>query len=117
MPLPKGRGIATLGNLNKKRNDYLNFLKYFVLIQDDKVLGLTGLYQEKEDDEHECWLGWFCIDESARGLGIGRKLLEFSIETTQYLDFKKLHLYTYDSDFYKSDEAFFADLIDAILTP
>lgn len=44
------------------------------------VIGLTSIYTEIDDNFDECWIGWFCIDKSYRGLGFGKKLLEFSEE-------------------------------------
>ncbi|MFK5936833.1 MAG: GNAT family N-acetyltransferase, partial [Sulfurimonas sp.] len=61
-----------------------------------KVIGLTGVYTEI-DDEKNCWLGWFCVDETYRGQGFGKKLLEFSIEQAQKMEKRHLHLYTYNA--------------------
>jgi len=61
-----------------------------------KIIGLTGIYTEVEDDNEDCWLGWFCIDDRYREKGFGKKLLAFSIEMVQKMDKKVLHIYTYD---------------------
>jgi len=61
-----------------------------------KIIGLTGIYTEVEDDNEDCWLGWFCIDDRYREKGFGKKLLDFSIEMVQKMDKKVLHIYTYD---------------------
>jgi len=66
-----------------------------------QVIGLTGIYTEVEDDDGDCWLGWFCIDDRYRGKGFGKKLLEFSIQQAQKMEKKYLHVYTYNIKKYK----------------
>ena len=80
-----------------KTND-IKSLYYFVVREDisKKIIGLTGIYTELEDDETDGWLGWFCIDEKYKSKGFGKKLFEFSIELAQEMDKKTLHIYTYD---------------------
>jgi ribosomal protein S18 acetylase RimI-like enzyme len=80
----------------------ISYLEYFVM-QEPKtkqVIGLTGLYVE--NDNNECWLGWFCVDENYRNNGLGQKLLDFSISRAKELKKKILKLYTYNSEEYKS---------------
>ena len=59
-----------------------------------KVIGLTGIYTEVTDAQEDCWLGWFCIDENYRGLGLGKKLFDLSIEQAQKYKKAYLHIYT-----------------------
>ena len=66
-----------------------------------KVIGITGIYTEVEDDDEDCWLGWFCIDDRYREKGFGKKLLEFSIQQAQKMEKKYLHVYTYNIKKYK----------------
>ncbi len=63
-------------------------------IASKKVVGLTGVYTEADD---ECWLGWFCIDEYYRGKEFGKRLLEFSIDQAKKMEKKYLHVYTYQA--------------------
>ena len=65
------------------------------------IIGLTGLYNEVDDSEDECWLGWFCVDDKYRGNGYGKKLLEFSEEQAKVLKKKTLHVYSYKTKKYK----------------
>ena len=81
----------------EKYKDYLQKhgfieLKYFVLVENDKVIGLTGLYAY---NEKSYWLGWFCVDEKYRNKGFGKKLLDFAIYKAQTKKF--LYLYTENS--------------------
>ncbi len=81
-----------------KKNE-LTSIQYFIMLDTtkDKVMGLTGIYNEEEDSDDMCWLGWFCIDIKYRGQGLSKKLLDFSIDMAKQLNKKYLHLYTYDS--------------------
>jgi len=71
-------------------------LKYYVLVEDEKVIGITGLYAYDKDSY---WLGWFCVDKKYRNKGFGKKLLDFAIYKTQIKNF--LYLYTEDCDEFK----------------
>lgn len=77
-------------------------LDYWVLIDraSEKVIGLTGLYTEIDDDENTCWLGWFCVDPTYRKSGLGRALLDFSIVKAKNMKKQQLKLYTYDAKEY-----------------
>jgi len=81
-----------------KKNE-LTSIQYFIMLDTtkDKVMGLTGIYNEEEDSDDMCWLGWFCIAKEYRGQGLSKKLLDFSIDMAKQLNKKYLHLYTYDS--------------------
>ncbi len=78
-------------------------MQYWVVIDkvNLKVIALTGLYTEKEDNADSCWLGWFCVDEKYREKGFGQKIFIFSIEQARELSKKYLHIYTYNSEKYK----------------
>jgi ribosomal protein S18 acetylase RimI-like enzyme len=64
----------------------------------DKVVGLTGLYTEEDDDEETCWLGWFCVDPNYRKRGLGQALLSLSISEAKRMEKVRLKLYTYNSE-------------------
>jgi len=69
--------------------------------KNSRIIAMTGLYTELEDDEDSCWLGWFCLDKRYRGKGFGKELLNFSIEQAKSLSKRYLHIYTYNSKEYK----------------
>jgi len=80
-----------------KLSGYTSLLKYWVALdENDKVCGTTGLYSEKNDFHEAIWLSWFCVDPDMRGRGIGKQLIEFSIETARGYKKKYLRLYTSD---------------------
>ena len=75
------------------------YCKYFVLSEklSNKVIGITGIYEELKDSNDSCWLGWFCIDKEYQGQGYSKKLLDFSIDKALSLGKKQMKIYTYDS--------------------
>ena len=75
------------------------YCKYFVLSKklSNKVIGITGIYEELKDSNDSCWLGWFCIDKEYQGQGYSKKLLDFSIDKALSLGKKQMKIYTYDS--------------------
>jgi len=92
------------------KNLYIKDMQYWVAkdIASGKVIGLTGLYTEPEEDENICWIGWFCVDDSYRGKGYGNDLLSFTKQMTKTFGFDdrlegydQLHLYAYDSKEFK----------------
>jgi len=70
--------------------------RYWVAIDENsrKVIGTTGLYSYKQDKDEAYWLGWTCVSPSARGQGIGSKLVDFSIQKGKTEAKKFLRLYT-----------------------
>ena len=55
-------------------------LQYYVATEKGKVIGTTGFYTLKEDENEAYWLAWFCVDKEFRGRDFGTSLLEFIIE-------------------------------------
>ena len=75
----------------------MSVYKYWVALdENDRILGTTGLYSENDDFHEAIWLSWFCVDPEMRGQGIGKQLIEFSIEMARSYDKKYLRLYTSD---------------------
>ena len=62
------------------------------------VCGTTGLYTTPQDEHEAAWLSWFCVDPKHRGQGIGKLLIEFSIEEARAANKKFLRLYTSDDE-------------------
>jgi GNAT superfamily N-acetyltransferase len=68
---------------------------YWVVLDEitQKVIGLTGLYAFK-DAVNEAWLGWFGVAEIARGKGLGKKLLEWTMNKAREEGYTVFKLYT-----------------------
>ncbi len=81
-------------------NSYLNpFLTNFfqsmtIAKEDDKVVGMVGvMYDHKIRKKHIAAIVWFYIDKKARGLGLGKKLINTLLEEiVQNPEIKKLSL-------------------------
>jgi len=85
------------GKLLMKLFGYATFLKYWVAIDEENaVCGIIGLYAHKKEEETTLWLSWFCVDPVHRGRGVGKQLIEFSIEEAKRCNKKYLCLYTSD---------------------
>jgi len=70
-------------------------VEYFVACLDGKIVGTSGLYH---DDDETAWLGWFCVDASHRGCGIGGRLFRFSEIRARQQGFRALKLWTGQRD-------------------
>jgi len=55
--------------------------------ENNNVVGTTGIYTYIKDENEAIWLAWFCVDPEQRGKGIGKKLIEYSINMAR--EYKK----------------------------
>lgn len=62
--------------------------------ENNNVLGTTGIYTYIKDENEAIWLAWFCVDPEQRGKGIGKKLIEYSINMAREYKKKYFRLYT-----------------------
>jgi GNAT superfamily N-acetyltransferase len=77
---------------------WTTYLQYWVVIDKDtdKIVALTGLYQDFEQAGDEVWLGWFCVDPDQRRRGLGRETLKWTIDFAKSQGYKYLRLWTSD---------------------
>ncbi len=71
-------------------------ISYWIVLGEGEVVGVTGLYRRKEHPKDEVWLAWYCVRADHRGKGLGRELLEWTIEKARAEGYKKFKLYTSD---------------------
>jgi GNAT superfamily N-acetyltransferase len=91
--------------------DYKEFLAEYefsefdsqLLIKDDVVIGMTGLYrkesplyQENDNPENTRWLNWLCVKPDERGHGYGSMLFDLSMG--QAIDQQRQALYIWTSE-------------------
>lgn len=71
-------------------------LLYWLAVEKDcdRVVGITGIYERVGDPLGLCWLGWYCVDPSYRGQGIGTELLDFTLDWARSQGKKTMMLYT-----------------------
>lgn len=78
-----------------KTRDVVRFHYWLAINEvDQSVMGTTGLYELAEDQNEASWLGWFCVAPTARGQGVGQKILDFTLQLATILGKKYLRLYT-----------------------
>lgn len=69
--------------------------RYWVAMDNQgKVVGTTGLYETMQDQGKAYWLGWMSVPRAYQGQGIGKKLVDFSVEQAQKEGREYLRLYT-----------------------
>lgn len=61
----------------------------YVLVDDEKVLGITG-FREVENCDATYYLSWTYLDESYRGKGLGKKLLSDVLDRLRDLGGRKI---------------------------
>lgn len=71
-------------------------LQHWTVKDQEKILGLTGLYRVTSDPADVVWLDWFCTAPEARGKGIGRAMLEWTVAEAERQGFRKICLWTTD---------------------
>src|SRR3989338_7273989 len=74
-----------------KKTAYL--LHYFVVYENRKPIGITGLYQLNKGD-NEFWMGFFGVIPKERKKGLGRKILEKTIYMAKKRGCKKFSMWT-----------------------
>jgi len=72
----------------------VTYVKYWVAIEKDKVIGAIGIYTYKKDEKEANWLAWFFVDPNYRNKKIGSKLLDYIIEKTKEQKKTYLRLFT-----------------------
>ena len=73
-----------------------SYLQYYVARDKEsgRIFGTTGLYVNSELDTGRIGIGWFCVDPKFRGKGIGKALLDFTIEKARERRSPVLFLWT-----------------------
>lgn len=91
---------ASLDGIYKRKspNNKVVWVKYWVALEQKKVIGITGLYTLKDDEAEAYWLSWFCVDPVYRQKGIGNRLLDFAIRKAKAGSKRFLRLYTSPDD-------------------
>lgn len=79
------------------------YLKYYLGLEDGKVIGTTGIYLIEEDQTDSAWVAYLCLDPAFRGKGYGAELLDFSMNLARKMGKKYMKLYTtYNLDIKKA---------------
>ena len=84
-------------------NKNLEWQNYYLVYEENKVIGITGLYCfENINETNSIWLGWFGVLEEYRRKGYGKEILietiNISKEFSKKYPIKYLRLYTSTRD-------------------
>lgn len=77
--------------ININKIDNCDRILYFIIKNENKNIGITGLYSFSNST---AWIGWFGLHKSFRGKGLGRKSLLKTIEIAKNLNYNKLNVWT-----------------------
>lgn len=69
-------------------------VKYYLVYDEDTLIGQWGLYTTKIEQKESAWLGWFSVLPEHRRKGYGTKILELFEAEARRLGFKYIRLYT-----------------------
>ncbi len=80
---------------------------YYVLAEGDAIQGIVGLHQYVWGPAENVWLAWFAIDPNHRGMGLGKRLLDYIIDRATKLGYAKLYIETYSTPEFTAARAFY----------
>jgi GNAT superfamily N-acetyltransferase len=84
-------GIETL-NIREQRHSLPR--EYYVVMENDQEIGITGLYRFHWAWEGEAWLGWTAIGRRFQSKGIGSQMLTLLKQVAYENGFRVLHVET-----------------------
>jgi GNAT superfamily N-acetyltransferase len=68
---------------------------YYVLRENDTIIGLTGLHHWSWGPSENVWLGWFAVHPDRQGKGLGTRLLAGTEEFARNMGYRKLFIEAY----------------------
>lgn len=84
-----GDGLARYG--------LYNYAEFWLVRQDGQTIGITGLYGYRRYPD-DAFMNWFGVMPSARRGGLGRQILDWTVETARRKGFRHFRLYTEAGD-------------------
>jgi len=90
------KGVKNLLSKLILRAVKISEVRYWIVINEssDKVIGITGLYCQKKDQNEADWGGWMCVDPAYRKYGIAFRIGDFTLAKARARGKKYLRLYT-----------------------
>ena len=82
--------------------------KYFALLVDETLVGITGLHHYEWGPDENVWLGWFAVSPRLQGHGLGVRLMAETERAAQAIGYRKLLIETYDSATFSRAIRFYA---------
>ncbi len=71
--------------------------RYFALLVDGVMAGISGLHHYEWGPDENVWLGWFAVSPQLQGRGFGARLLAETERAARTLGYRKLFIETYDT--------------------
>jgi len=69
--------------------------RYWAMLNETgKVIGVTGICDVEGEDPKNCYLGFFILDKSQRGKGLGKQLLTFTEDQARLLGKRHMRVLT-----------------------
>ncbi len=69
--------------------------RYFALLVDGTLAGITGLHHYEWGPDDNVWLGWFALSPKMQGRGFGVRLMTETERAARSLGYRKLFVETY----------------------
>jgi ribosomal protein S18 acetylase RimI-like enzyme len=69
-------------------------VKYYLVYSCKQLIGITGLYYQKEISKDDAWMGWFGVLPEFRGQGFGEKILKMTLDLAKKQAYTTFRLYT-----------------------
>jgi len=82
----KGIGLPWLGGCE--------YLRYWVSIEKNRVVGVTGMYIPRQTPESISWLGWTAVRPEIHRRGIGKFMLDYIFQQAKSMEIATLAVYT-----------------------
>ena len=77
----------------KDNREAIAGVKDYIAMKDHIPVGITGLYTFR-DQPKEAWLDWYGLDEKLRGRGVGKAILQATIDMARKNGYETLRLWT-----------------------
>ena len=84
---------------NNKKDNMPGFWEvYLIKLNNNKIVGITGIYSLKSVKNDELWLGWFGVLKKYRNQGIGGNVLNKIFEIVRDKGAKELSVFTWNDN-------------------
>jgi GNAT superfamily N-acetyltransferase len=80
---------------------------YFVRRDAGRLIGITGLHCYNWGPPENVWLAWFAVHPEYHGSGLGKQLMDGTIELARTKGFQKLFIETYSQDVFHNARLFY----------
>lgn len=80
----------------------------YLLCDERRVIGITGLHHYLWGPPGNVWLSWFAVDPSSHGKGLGKWLMVSTVELAGRRGYRQLFIETYSSPTFERARAFYA---------